>query len=149
MSPNIPDRQKIIGQEIIKLYTALSLDLVGDIIDAKVTLALQDWNDIPTNWIRRTCARARKQCEWLPKTSELILIFRTLRAKRRIKKDALEKLRRARALEEGPMNDATRMDFMRDYCRRMGVDYDREKRREALKKELEERRAAHRRMEVA
>lgn len=149
-SRNIPDRRKIIGQEIIKLYTALSLDLVADIIDAKVALAVEDWAEVPTNWLRRTCARARKQCEWLPKTSEILSIYKSLRTLRRKRREALDKCRVARrpVLDEGPMTEATRVAFMRETYKRMGMDYDREKKKDALILELKTLRKT-RRMETA
>jgi hypothetical protein len=149
-SRNIHDRSKIIGQELIKLYTALSLDLISEIIDAKVALALEDWAEVPTNWLRRTCARARKQCEWLPKTSEILSIYRTLRTARRKRRERLQKRRDALrpAIEEGPMTEADRVAFMRDTYKRMGLDYDREKRKDALMLELQKLRI-NRRMETA
>lgn len=138
--PSTVDRRKIIGQEIIKLHTALSLDLVADIIDAKVALAMTDWQIVPTNWLRRTCAKARQQCEWVPKTSEILQIFQKLRNARRHRIDALNKDReRKRLLEDGRMSDESREEFLRDAYRRMGKDYDREKKRERLFKELNSR----------
>ena len=145
-SQSIPDRQKIIGREIIKLYTALSLDLIAEIIDAKVALAVTDWVDIPTNWLRRTCARARKQCEWLPKTSEILSIYRSLRTVRRKRRERLAKIREARrpAIDAGPMNETERLAFMRETYKRMGLDYDREKRKDALLLELQKLRTLRR-----
>lgn len=111
---------------------------------------MTDWADIPTNWLRRTCARARKQCEWVPKTSEILHIYRALRARRRFQKEALNKLREKRRprIEEGPMDDATRTEFMRNSYKNMGLDYDREKRKEAVRAELNQYRKT-RKMEAA
>lgn len=111
---------------------------------------MTDWADIPTHWLRRTCVRARKQCEWVPKNSEILHIFRALRARRRFQKDALQKLREKRRpqLEGGPMDDATRTEFLRTSYKAMGLDYDREKRKEALRAELTRHRNA-RKMEAA
>lgn len=148
--PSTPDRRKIIGQEIIKFHTALSLDLVADIIDAKVALAMTDWEDIPTHWLRRTCRRARKQCAWMPKPAEILNIWKGLRAQRRLRKNALAERHAKRALkaEARLPSEAERLEFMRQSFHNMGEDYDKVMRRDKLLKELNHKRRSGRPLEV-
>lgn len=97
---------------------------------------MADWQEIPTHWLRRTCARARRICEWIPKTSEIIRIFHALKNERREKIFALKKKRQAIVHR---MSDDELSTFLRDAYRRMGRDYDKEKKRERLFKELQSR----------
>lgn len=111
---------------------------------------MTDWEDIPTHWLRRTCKRARKQCEWLPKPAEILTIWKGLRAQRRIRKNALaeRRLKRARKAEERPPSEAERLEFMRQSFQNMGEDYDKVMRRDKLLEELKHKRQERRHLEV-
>lgn len=114
------------------MLVALDMDLLG--LDERLALALTDWSDIPTNWIRRSCMRARKTCTFFPKPAEIIAAYKTAKEARHKRLKNLETIRDRKRLPPPPMTEAQQDAFWRGMYAMAGMDYDLLKKRREFDK---------------
>lgn len=125
----------------MKFYVAFSMNPNETDLLGKVSLALVDWGEIPTHWLKRTCSQARRTCEYMPKPAQVIKAYRELWTDRRRRVTAVKQARERRAiLPEPKWSEEQREAIFREAYRNMGVDYNLLKRKRAFEEETRSQR---------